>query len=87
MFLLPRGMSRSLLHRCQAESYISGYMTSSNAAALRNESDSVLLYVPPESVKTNRPNMSYSLNGRSINLHGLQLCSPALVVIAVCVPY
>lgn len=62
-------------------------MTIYNTAMQWNELDSVLLYVAQKSVKTNRPNMSYSLNGQTINLHGLQLCSPALVVITVCVPY
>lgn len=31
--------------------------------------------------------MSYSPNGQTINLHGLQLCSPVHVVITLCVAY
>lgn len=80
-------MSGILLHRCQAEGFISGYMTIYNTTMQWNESDSVLLYVAQKSVKTNMPYMSYSPNGQTINLHGLQLCSPALVVITVCAPY
>lgn len=34
--------------------------------------------------KTNIPNMNYSPNGLSINLHGMQLYSSVLIVITMC---
>ncbi len=54
---------------------------------LSNESDCVTCKTAQKTVKTNISNMNYNLNVLSINLHGLQPYSSAVVVITMCVLY